>query len=203
MTASSQSGAGQNTDPTPPKLLVIIGSTRPGRVGLPIGQWFAHTAQGHGGFDVHVADLATVGLPLLDEPNHPRLGDYQHEHTRRWSATVAAADAIVFVIPEYNHGYNAATKNAIDFLHAEWQHKAVGFVSYGGGSSGMRAVEQLKPVVAALNMVAAAEINISLFTHQVVDGKFAGDDTLAFGVTMMLDRLLSWTTALEPLRQSQ
>jgi len=203
MTASSQPGTGQNTDPSPPRLLVIIGSTRPGRVGLPIGQWFAQTAQGHGGFDVHVADLATIALPLLDEPNHPRLGDYQHEHTRQWSATVTAADAIVFVIPEYNHGYNAATKNAIDFLHAEWQHKAVGFVSYGGGSSGMRAVEQLKPVVAALNMIPVAEVNVSLFTHQVVDETFAGDDALAFGVTVMLDRLLSWTTALHPLRPSK
>jgi NAD(P)H-dependent FMN reductase len=197
MTSSSHPGT------TPAQLLVIIGSTRPGRVGLAIGQWFSQAARDHQGFDVHVADLAVVGLPLLDEPNHPRLGEYLHEHTRQWSATVAAADAIVFVIPEYNHGYNAATKNAIDFLHAEWQHKAVGFVSYGGGSSGMRAVEQLKPVVAALNMVPAAEINISLFTHQVVDDVFVGGDTLSFGATVMLDRMLTWTAALEPLRRPQ
>jgi NAD(P)H-dependent FMN reductase len=184
----------------PPRLLVIIGSTRPGRVGRAIGDWFAHTARDHGGFDIHVADLVDVGLPLLDEPNHPRLGDYQHEHTRRWSATVADADAIVFVIPEYNHGYNAATKNAIDFLHAEWQHKAVGFVSYGGASSGMRAVEQLKPVVTALSMVPVAEVNISLFSHQVIEGVFDGGDTLGFGATVMLDRLHTWTEALGPLR---
>ncbi len=195
--------AEKNTDPTQPTLLVIIGSTRPGRVGLPIGKWFAQTARRHGKFDVHIADLATVGLPLLDEPGHPRVGEYQHEHTRKWSATVAAADAIVFVIPEYNHGYNAATKNAIDFLHAEWQHKAVGFVSYGGASSGMRAVEQLKPVVTTLNMVPAAEVNISLFTHQVVDDVFVGDDRLTAGATVMLDRLLDWTTTLQPLRQSR
>ena len=119
-------------DAARPRLLVVIGSTRPGRIGLPIARWFAERARGDGRFDVEVADLAEIGLPLMDEPHHPRLRQYVHEHTLRWSATVAAADAVVFVTPEYNYGLTAPVKNAIDYLHHEWRYKAAGFVSYGG-----------------------------------------------------------------------
>lgn len=136
-----------------PTLVVVIGSTRPGRAGLPIGEWFAERARGHGAFHVDVADLVEIGLPLLDEPNHPRLGQYVHPHTHAWSLRIAAADAVVLVTPEYNHGYPAALKNAIDYLHAEWRDKPIGFVSYGGLAAGARAVQQLKQVVAALRMV--------------------------------------------------
>ena len=95
-----------------PRLLIIIASTRPGRAGLPIGEWVRDQALAHGGFELDVADLAAIDLPLLDEPNHPRLHQYTHAHTFAWSARVAAADAIIFVMPEYNHGFNAALKNA-------------------------------------------------------------------------------------------
>ena len=107
-----------------PVLQVIIASTRPGRVGLPVATWFAQRAREHGGFTVEVVDLAEVDLPFFDEPKHPRLGQYEHQHTKDWSATVARGDAFVFVMPEYNYGFNAAIKNAIDYLHVEWQHKA-------------------------------------------------------------------------------
>jgi NAD(P)H-dependent FMN reductase len=96
-----------------PTLTVIIGSTRPGRAGLPIAEWFIARARAHGVFDVQVADLAEIDLPLLDEPNHPRLRHYLHQHTRDWSEIVDAADAFVIVTPEYNYGYSAAVKNAI------------------------------------------------------------------------------------------
>lgn len=120
-----------------PCLQIVIGSTRPGRVGLPVAQWFSQRAREHAGFKVELVDLAEVNLPLLDEPNHPRLHQYTHEHTRAWSATVARGEAYVFVHPEYNYGLNAALKNAIDYLFGEWQYKAVGFVSYGGVSGGL------------------------------------------------------------------
>ena len=136
-----------------PRLTIIIGSTRPGRAGLPIATWFADRARSHGGFDVAVVDLAELDLPLLDEPEHPRLRRYVHEHTKAWSACVDAADAVVMVTPEYNHGYPAALKNAIDYLHEEWQDKPVAFVSYGGISAGTRAVQQLKQVVTTLKML--------------------------------------------------
>src|ERR1700712_2192642 len=117
---------------------------------------------------------------MFDEPHHPRFGRYEHEHTREWSATVDRADAFVFVTPEYNYGFNAATKNAIDYLHAEWRNKPVGFVSYGGGAAGTRAVQMLKLVVTALGMVPVLEsVNIP-FVQQFVDdgGGFVPNDIL-------------------------
>ncbi|HZZ96267.1 MAG TPA: NAD(P)H-dependent oxidoreductase, partial [Jatrophihabitantaceae bacterium] len=112
-----------------PRLLIVTASTRPGRIGPAISRWFEQVAREHGGFEVEVADLAELNLPFLDEANHPRLGRYDHEHTKRWSAIVDRADAVVFVMPEYNYSFSAPLKNAFDFLHREWRYKPVGFVS--------------------------------------------------------------------------
>lgn len=152
-----------------PKLNVVVASTRPGRIGYPVAQWFVDLAREHGGFDVELVDLAEVNLPLLDEPNHPRLGQYVHDHTKRWSASVDAADAFVFVTPEYNYGMPASLKNAIDYLHTEWQYKPVGFVSYGGISAGTRAVQMTKQVVTTLKMTSAAEAVSIPFVSQFLD----------------------------------
>src|SRR5437868_6347613 len=103
-----------------PKLHVISSSTRPGRAGLPIATWFAAAVERHGKFDGRLIDLGEVNLPLLDEPHHPRLKQYQHAHTRAWSETVAAADAYVFVTPEYNYGPPPALLNALDYVFHEW-----------------------------------------------------------------------------------
>jgi NAD(P)H-dependent FMN reductase len=111
----------------------------------------------HGGFELDVAGLAEIELPFMDEPNHPRLRQYTHEHTKDWSRRVAAADAFVFVMPEYNHGFNAPLKNAIDYLVHEWSYKPVGLVSYGGIAGGTRAVQLLKPVLVGLKLVALPE----------------------------------------------
>jgi NAD(P)H-dependent FMN reductase len=186
-----------------PVLQIIIGSTRPGRVGKSVGDWIYERAVAHGGFDVELIDLAEVNLPLLDEPKHPRLGDYQHQHTKDWSATISRGDAYVFVIPEYNYGFNAATKNAIDYLHKEWQHKPIGFVSYGGVAAGTRAVQMLKQVVTTLRMVPVFEsVNIP-FVQQFLDDerKFRPNDVLEQAATEMLDELLKVSGALRQLRQ--
>ena len=122
-----------------PTLQIIIASVRAGRVGLPVAEWFTARARSHGGFELDVADLAELALPLMDEPNHPRLRRYTQPHTLEWSARVDAADAFVFVHPEYNYGYTAPLKNALDYLNQEWAYKPVGFVSYGGISAGTRA----------------------------------------------------------------
>ena len=106
------------------------------------------------------------------------MGDYQFEHTKRWAASVTRADAFVFVIPEYNHSFNAATKNAIDYLHREWRYKPVGVVSYGGAAMGTRAVQALKPVFAALKLIYAGEVTIPLKTVPVVEGTFSGNEVL-------------------------
>ena len=187
-----------------PNLTIIVGSTRPGRAGGPIAQWFAARAKDHGGFDVNVVDLAELGLPLLDEPNHPRLGQYTQQHTKDWSAIVDAADAFVIVTPEYNYGYPASVKNAIDYLHQEWQHKPVGFVSYGGVAAGTRAVQQLKQVVTTLRMLPVFDsVNIP-FYHQFLDsdGVFQPNAVLEQAADAMLDELVRTEAALRPLRSS-
>jgi NAD(P)H-dependent FMN reductase len=185
-----------------PNLTIIIGSTRPGRAGAPITQWFAARAKDHGGFDVNVVDLADLGLPLLDEPNHPRLRQYAHQHTKDWSAIVDAADAFVFVTPEYNYGYPASLKNAIDYLHQEWQHKPVGFVSYGGVAAGTRAVQQLKQVVTTLRMLPVFDsVNIPFHTQFLDDdGTFQANAVMEQAADTMLDELVRTEAALRPLR---
>jgi NAD(P)H-dependent FMN reductase len=185
-----------------PKLLIIIASTRPGRVGLPVAQWFTERACEHDGFDVSVADLAEVGLPLFDEPHHPRLRRYTHEHTHEWSAQVEAADAFVFVTAEYNHGYPASLKNAIDYLHHEWRDKTLGFVSYGGVAAGTRSVQQLKQVVTALKLVPAVEaVNIP-FVAQFIDdeGVLRPNEIMEQAAEALLDELVRLDGALSPLR---
>jgi NAD(P)H-dependent FMN reductase len=182
-------------------LLVVVASTRPGRVGLPVSQWFVDAAKAHGGFQVNVADLAEENLPLLDEPHHPRLGRYQHDHTRRWSEKVAAADAIVFVIPEYNYSLGAATKNAIDYLHNEWRYKPAGVVSYGGVSAGTRSAMALHAAVYALNLFTIAQqVNIPFVANQLVDGRFDPSATTEAAAKVMLDELHKVAEALKPLR---
>lgn len=187
-----------------PVLQVVIASTRPGRVGLPVATWFAQRAREHGGFTVEVVDLADVDLPIFNEPKHPRLGQYEFQHTRDWSATVSRGDAFVFVMPEYNYGFNAAVKNAIDYLHVEWQHKAVGFVSYGGVAAGTRAVQMLKQVVTTLKMVPVFDaVNIPFVAQFVgADGVLNANEPMETAATAMLDELVRWTAALRPLRSA-
>src|SRR3954464_5522122 len=153
-----------------PVLQVIAASTRPGRRGLAVAHWLTRLAAEHGGFDVELVDLAEVGLPVFDEPNHPRLQQYEHQHTKDWSATVSRADAFVFVTPEYNHSFPGALKNALDFLSAEWADKAAGLISYGGVSAGLRASSALKPVLAALRMLPVVEAVSIPFFAQFLDG---------------------------------
>jgi NAD(P)H-dependent FMN reductase len=185
------------------KLAVIIGSTRPGRAGLPVATWFVDRARAHGAFgEVDVIDLLELDLPLLDEPEHPRMRQYTREHTKAWSARVDAADAFVLVVPEYNHGYTAPVKNALDFLHHEWAYKPVGFVSYGGVAAGTRAMQALKPVVVAVRMTPVFEAVNVPFVHQFIeDGVFTGNDVLEQAVPAMLDELARVESALRVLRE--
>lgn len=195
MTAGSGAGAR-------PSLAVIVASTRPGRAGGPIGEWVLSGVREHGGFEAVEVDLAVLALPLLDEPGHPRLGRYTKPHTHEWSALVGAADAFAFVVPEYNHGYPATLKNALDYLHAEWSYKPAGFVSYGGVAAGTRAVQQLKPVLVALRMFAVAEsVNIPFHAERIdAKGVFTPTEQLRAALAAMLDELLRTEVALRPLR---
>ncbi|WP_022929034.1 NADPH-dependent FMN reductase [Patulibacter americanus] len=184
-----------------PTLQIVIASTRPGRVGLPVGRWIEETARAHGGFDVEVTDLAELALPMMDEPHHPRLRRYEHDHTQAWSARVDAADAFVLVFPEYNHSYTAPLKNALDYLYGEWAHKPVGLVSYGGVSAGTRAAQQLKPVLTALSMTPLVPaVAIPFVWQHLQDGTFVPDDTLTGSAGAMLDELVRVEAALRSLR---
>jgi NAD(P)H-dependent FMN reductase len=186
-----------------PILTVIVGSIRPGRAGAPIADWFIDRARAYGRFDVEVADLAEIRLPLMEEPYHPRLRQYTSQHTLDWSARIDPADAIVFITPEYNYGYPATIKNAIDYLHQEWKDKAAGFVSYGGVAAGTRAVQQLKQVITTLKMVPVFEsVNIPFHAQLIRDGQFHANDVLEQAATAMLDELLRVDGALRALRTS-
>lgn len=182
--------------------MIVIASTRPGRVGLPVAGWFASRARAHGGFGIEVVDLLELSLPFMDEPNHPRLRQYTHQHTKDWSAKVQASDAFAFVTPEYNHGLAPALKNAIDFLHTEWEYKPVGFVSYGGISAGTRSVQMLKQVVAAVKMYALTEAVSIPFVAQFIDdeGEVQANETMEQSADSMLSELLRVSEALAVLR---
>jgi NAD(P)H-dependent FMN reductase len=162
-------------------------------------------AAAHGGFELELVDLFELDLPLLDEPNHPKLQEYTKDHTRAWSETVDSADAVVFVTAEYNHSYTAALKNAIDFLHHEWRHKPLGFVSYGGVAAGTRAMQALKPVAIALALIPiVAAVNIP-FVQQFLtdDGVIVGNDVMVEAAAAMLDELLQMQAVLAPLRAAK
>ncbi|HZC06177.1 MAG TPA: NADPH-dependent FMN reductase [Ktedonobacterales bacterium] len=185
-----------------PRLMIIIASTRPGRVGLPVAEWVRERAEAQGDFDIDVVDLATLNLPFMDEPKHPRLRQYVHQHTKDWSARVDAADAFVFVMPEYNFAFTAPLKNAIDYLHTEWAYKPVGLVSYGGVSAGTRAAQMIKQVVTTLKMMPIPEaVSIPFVAQFIKDGKVEPNETMQSAATMMLDELARWVKALRPLRE--
>lgn len=187
---------------TPPRLGVIVASTRPGRVGRQIADWFADRVRERGGFDLEIIDLVEVNLPFLDEPEEPSLRRYAHPHTKEWSATIDAVDAFVFVMPEYNNGFTAPLKNALDFLYEEWHYKPVGFVSYGMSSSGMRAVQMIKPVVTALKMMPVQDaVAVPLRQCLDADGRLHPSESMAHAAIAMLDEVHRLTTAFALLRR--
>jgi NAD(P)H-dependent FMN reductase len=184
------------------KLHVVVASTRPQRAGLAVAQWFFERAKVHGKFDVVLVDLKEVNLPLFDEPRHPRFGQYEHAHTRAWSRSVAAADAFVFVTPEYNYGSPPALVNALDYLFVEWHYKPVGFVNYGGVSGGTRSAQMTKQIVTAVKMMPMTESVTIPFIAKQLDGNgvFGGGETHEKASMVMLDELLRWTQAMKVLR---
>lgn len=185
------------------RLHVIVGSTRPNRTGGPVADWFVGVASSYAGFDVEVVDLAEWKLPMLSEPDPPRLGRYTQEITRSWAATIDAADAYVIVTPEYNYGYPAPVKNALDYLFKEWNDKPVGFVSYGGVGGGARAVQMLKQVVTTLKMLPVFEGVYIPFVASLIgdDGRLHATEPIERSATGLLDELVRVGRALRTLRQ--
>jgi NAD(P)H-dependent FMN reductase len=189
--------------PRLPLLQIIVASTRDQRQGRAVGDWLADRVRAHAKFVSELIDLREVGLPLLDEPKHPRFRQYQHDHTKGWSATVDRADAYVFVTPEYNYSAPPALINALDYLHQEWAYKPAAFVSYGGVSGGTRSVQMSKQVVTTLRMMPIPEaVSVPFFMKfiRADTGAFAPDAPIEQSATVMLDELLRWTGALAVLR---
>jgi NAD(P)H-dependent FMN reductase len=184
------------------KLNIIIGSTRPGRAGPTIGKWVDQVAKEQGAFEVELVDLADFRLPLLDEPAHPRARQYQHEHTKKWSESVASADAYVFVTPEYDYFPPAALVNALQFLSAEWEYKAAAVVSYGGISGGLRSSQELRQLIGNLNMMAIPQsVPLAFYAKSINDDQiFAPAEQSGEGLKSVLGELHKWATALKPMR---
>jgi len=184
------------------KLKILIGSTRPQRKGHLVAEWFLNIALQHKDFDIEVLDLKEINLPFLDEPEHPRLQKYSHDHTKQWSKLIDEADAFVFVTPEYNYSAPATLKNAMDYLFNEWQEKPVSFVSYGGVSGGTRAVQDLKLPITTLGMMPLPQaVNIPFFNQFInEEGVFEGNETLEKSANGMLLKLKEWAEALKGMR---
>jgi NAD(P)H-dependent FMN reductase len=184
-----------------PTLTVVLASVREGRVCEPVAKWFVERAKAHGKFDVQVADLKELNLPILNEPQHPRLKKYVHESTKKWSAIVDASDAFVFVMPEYNYSTAPALVNALDTVYHEWTYKPASFVSYGGPSGGMRAIQSTKLMVTSFKMMPMIEVVAIPFVQQLLEnGVFKSNETHDKAVPVMLDELRRWSDALKVLR---
>jgi len=185
------------------KIAIIIGSTRPGRNGEAVAKWIYKIAQKRTDAEFELVDIKDFNLPLLDEPMPPVMGQNSKPHTKTWAAKISSFDAYVFVTPEYNHGTSGALKNAIDFLFAEWTNKAAGFVSYGG-AGGARAVEQLRLVLAEVQMATVRnQVLLSMYTDFENFSVFKPGPTKEQSVNDVLDQLIAWGEALKTLREKR
>ena len=183
------------------KIGIILGSTRPGRIGESVAKWALDVASKRTDAEFELVDIADYNLPLLDEPVPPSMGQYSKEHTKRWAAKIDSFDAFVFVTPEYNHGIPGALKNALDFVFKEWNNKAAGFVSYGS-AYGARAVESLRLVMGEL-MIADVrqQVLLSLFTDFENFSVFKPAERHETALNTVIDQVIAWGTALRGVRE--
>ena len=182
------------------KIGIIVGSTRPGRKADAVARWVHEIAASRNDAQYDLVDLQDFHLPLLDEPMPPSLGHYTQPHTKAWAERISGFDGYVFVTPEYNHGTSGALKNAIDFLYAEWNHKAVGFVSYGS-TGGVRAVEHLRLIAGELHLAdVRSQVALSLFTDFENFSIFKPAESQRDALAATVDQVIAWSNALAPLR---
>jgi NAD(P)H-dependent FMN reductase len=183
------------------KVGIILGSTRPGRNGEAVAKWVYDIASRRGDAEFELVDLLDYKLPHLDEAIPPSQGQYANEHTKQWAAKIAEFDAFIFVTPEYNHSTSGALKNAIDFLYAEWNNKAAGFVSYGA-AGGTRAVEHLRLIAGELQIAdVRAQLALSLYTDFENYSVFKPGPQHEATLTTVIDQTVAWGTALATVRK--
>ncbi len=186
-------------------LKIISSTVRPGRKGPMVAAWVAGCARRHGSFNVEVLDLGEIKLPLMDEAAHPVLQKYEHEHTKKWSAKIADADAFIFVTAEYDYNYPAPLRNALEYLVHEWGYKAAGIVSYGGVSAGTRAANALKADLSTFRMVPLMEaVNFPHFTQYINDQhQFVAPEISEKAANTMLNELVRWTKGLKLIKENK
>ena len=180
---------------------IILGSTRPNRNGEQVARWVLSIAAQRTDAEFELIDLRDHPLPHLDEPLPPSMGQYQNDHTKEWSDKIASFDGFVIVTPEYNHSTSGVLKNAIDYLYAEWNNKAVGFVSYGA-VGGARAAEQLRLISGELQMAdVRQQVALSLLTDFENYSVFKPSAYHVAALNTLLDQVVAWSSALAPLRE--
>lgn len=188
------------------KLKVISSTVRPGRKGPLIAQWIAEEVKKQGNFDVEVLDLGEINLPMMNEAVHPIMRQYEHKHTKQWSAKIDEADAFIFVTAEYDYSYPAPLKNALEYLVHEWAYKPSAIVSYSAGAfGGVRAVINLKGDLIGLRNVALAEgVTIPALNSFInEDGLFTPNEQLTGSATQMLHQLVRWTKGMKAIKEDQ
>jgi NAD(P)H-dependent FMN reductase len=188
------------------KLKIISSTVRPGRKGPAIAKWITAAAQNHGSFEAELLDLGEINLPLMNEPIHPMMRKYEHEHTKQWSAKIEEADAFIFVTGEYDYSYPSSLKNALEYLMHEWAYKPAGIVSYSAGPyAGVRAVMSLKGDLLSMRTIGLAEmVNIPQLNQFInEDGQFIADEKLTASTNTMLNALLRWTKGLKSIKEDK
>lgn len=182
------------------KIAIILGSTRPGRNGKAVADWVLEKAKARSNADYELIDLVDYPLPHLDEAMPPALGQYTGEHTKAWAEKIGSYDGFVFVTPEYNHSTSGVLKNAIDYLHAEWNNKAAAFVSYGS-LGGARAIEHLRGICSELQIAhVRQQLSFSLFTDFENFSVFRPAALYDDAATILFDQLETWSGALKAVR---
>jgi NAD(P)H-dependent FMN reductase len=182
------------------KLAVIVSSTRDGRFGPTVANWFTKQANQHESLETTVIDLVETPLPAMMSDTPAARAQLEKVTPR-----LTAADAFVVVTPEYNHSYPASLKNAIDWHFTQWQAKPVGFVSYGGMSGGLRAVEHLRQVFAELHAVTVRDTVSFHGAHALFDEDGEPKEPVGCNAAArtMLDQLTWWSRALHDARKNQ
>jgi len=188
----------------PLRLGIVVGSTRPGRLGPAVAAWTrrvgaAHLRRAAPGTSLELLDVADFGLPLLDWPAPAVLGMASRARTRRWAEAVEACDGFVFVTPEYNHRLPGALRTTIDFVVDEWKDKVAGVVSYG--PHGARAVEHLREVLAELSVVDAPTAVALDLVRDFAGDPLAPTDRHRGALNCMLDEIVRSILTLRELRR--
>ena len=188
---------------TPPLIQIIIGSTRVHRRADSIARWFAAIAEPREDLRTEIIDLRELDLPFLTDATPPMDAASRDPDAAHWSEKAASADGYVIVVPEYNHGYPAVVKNALDHLFSEWRRKPIGFVSYGGAGGGIRASEQLRQVAIELDMAPVRrQVAIPRIWAELDADGFPRDPHLADLADDLLGDMAWWAAALRAGRNA-